>query len=363
MGTSLHLHDFGRVVGKLFRWIRALSIGLIGVMVVLLGFRVAEVYRAIASISPWLGWAFLLALALALYVLILRPLMRFLRMPVVMKPPKLPVEAERRPQDLVRHLDFVERYVAALPSNPEWSGSVQEVDAACATCRALRARAEKVSTDELPALVAELGDLERETVDRLLAPLDRKAAEAIRSEALRVGLATAVSPYGTLDAFLVLWRNVNLVTRVATIYYGRPGARGTLKVLRDVAMATMLGAYLEELGHVAGEAVGSLVGKTAGFFTGPLMEGCLNGVATLRIGYVAKSRCRAFHAWTPKTAPRAASDAISEAAHLSAGLVKDVITSVGGGLLSLTGSALAKLAEKVGGLFKGAGPGEEPAGA
>lgn len=363
MGPSLHLHDFGRVVGRMFRWIRTLSIGLIAVVVVLLGFRIAEIYGAIHDLNPWLGWAFLLALGLALYVFIVRPLLGFLRMPIVMKPPKLPAAGDRRPQHLVRHLEFVERYVAALPTNPEWSGEAGDVDAACATCRALRARAERVSQDDLPALVAELGELERVTVGRLLAPLDRKAAEAIRAEALKVGLATAVSPYGTLDAFLVLWRNINLVTRVATIYYGRPGARGTLKILRDVAMATMLGAYLEELGQIAGEAVGSLVGKTAGFFTGPLMEGCLNGVATLRIGYVAKSRCRAFNAWTPKTAPQAAQAAIAEAATLSAGLVKDVVTSVGGGILSVTGSALVKIAEKVSAVFKGPTPGEEPAGA
>ncbi len=363
MGPSLHLHDFGRVVGKLFRLIRTLSIGFIVVMVVLLGFRVADVYRAAASLNPWLGWAFLLALGLALYLFVARPLVRFLRMPVVMKPPKLPEPAERKPHHLVKHLAFVERYVAALPSNPEWEGNVQEVEGACAACRTLRAAAEKASLDDLPGLAAELADLEQGTVNRLLAPLDRKASDAIRAEALRVGLATAVSPYGMLDAFLVLWRNVNLVTRVATIYYGRPGTRGTLKVLRDVSMATMLGAYLQDLGQIAGETVGALVGKTAGFLTGPLMEGCLNSVATLRIGYVAKSRCRAFQAWTPKTAPQAAQAAIAEAAHLSAGLVKDVVTTVGGGVLSLTGSALSSLVDKVTALFKRPAPGEAPAGA
>lgn len=363
MAPSFHLHDFGRTVGRLFRWIRTLSFLFIGVMIVLLGFRVAEVYRALRDLNPWLGWAFLLALGLALYLLVARPLVRLLRMPVVMKPPRLPEASERGPRHLLAHLEFVDRYVAALRSNPEWDGDPAQVQAVRATCRSLMARTERASRSDLPALVAELGTLERDAVGRLLAPLDRKAADAIRAEALKVGLATAVSPYGTLDAFLVLWRNVNLVTRVATIYYGRPGARGTLKILRDVAMATMLGAYLEELGQIAGEAVGSLVGKTAGFFTGPLMEGCLNGVATLRIGYVAKRRCRAFTAWTPKTAPQAARDAVAEAGHLSAGLVRDVVTSVGGGLLSLTGTALTKLVEKASALFRSTRPGEEPAGA
>jgi len=356
MARSLQITDLGRALGKVLRWIRRLSYGFIGVMVVLLGFRVAEIHAAVRGVNPWLGWAFLLALGLALYLLVGRPLWRFLRMPVVMKPPKLPEPAAREPRHLVQHLSFVERYVAALPSNPAWEGRAEDVEAVRARCLALEAEAERASKDDLRSLSAEVADLERGMVARLLAPLDRKAADAIRAEALRVGLTTAVSPYGTLDAFLVLWRNVSLVSRVATIYYGRPGTRGTLKVLRDVSMATMLGAYLQDLGQIAGEAVGSLVGKTAGFMTGPLMEGCLNGVATLRIGYVAKGRCRAFQAWTPRTAPQAAREGIAEAAHFSAGLVKDVVTSVGGGLLSLTGTALAKFVEKVSSLFRRPAP-------
>jgi hypothetical protein len=355
--------EFGRILKRLFRWASTLSLGFIAVMVVLLGFRIAEVHAAIADVHPLFGWAFLLALGLLLYLLIGRPLIRFLRMPVVMNPPKLPEPEARKPVHLVKHLAFVERYVAALPRNPAWEGEGVDVEAALSECRALAADAGTATEEDLPRLTKRLEKLEQGTVSRLLEPLDRKAADAIRSEALRVGLATAVSPYGTLDAFLVLWRNVNLVTRVATIYYGRPGTRGTLRVLRDVSMATMLGAYLQELGEIAGDMAGSLVGKTAGFMTGPLMEGCLNAVATLRIGYVAKGRCRAFNAWTSKSAPRIARAAIAEAAHFSAGLVKDVVTTVGGGVLSLTGQALRGLVDKVTGIFRKPRTGEEPAGA
>lgn len=357
------LQDFGRIVRRLFRWVRLISLGFIVVMLVLLGFRVAEVYDAAAGVHPLFGWAFLIALALALYLLIGRPLLRFLRMPVVMKPPKLPEPSERKPRHLVKHLDFTERYIRALLKNPEWEGAPTDIDAAVAECRALKAEAEKASDDDLPYLTAQCRALEHGTINRLLEPLDRKAADAIRTEALRVGLVTAVSPYGTLDAFLVLWRNVNLVTRVAGIYYGRPGARGTLKVLRDVSMATMMGAYMQDLGQVAGEMAGSLIGKTAGFMTGPLMEGCLNAVATLRIGYVAKGRCRAFSAWTERTGARAAQDAVAEAANFSAGLVRDLVRTVGGGLVSLTGHALGSLADKVAGFFRKPAAGDEPANA
>ena len=250
MGPSVHLHDFGRAVGKLFRWIRTLSIGFIGVMLVLLGFRVADVYQAIRAVNPWLGWAFLLVLGLALYLLVVRPLLTFLRMPVVMNPPRLPAVKERKPGHLVQApgVRRALRRRAALQPGVDRRGGRRRRRAARPAVRSGRGPSGRRPTI-CRALVAELDALERGTVERLLAPLDRKAAVAIRAEALKVGLATAVSPYGALDAFLVLWRNVNLVTRVATIYYGRPGARGTLKILRDVAMATMLGAYLEELDH------------------------------------------------------------------------------------------------------------------
>ena len=112
--------------------------------------------------------------------------------------------------------------------------------------------------------------------------------------------------------------------------------------------------------------VGSFAGKTAGFFTGPLMEGCLNGVATLRIGYLAKGRCRAFEAWTERTAVGAARAALTEAGRFSAGLVNDLVRTVGGGILRLPGKVVSGLGEKLGAMFRRAEPeagGEAPQGA
>jgi hypothetical protein len=351
--------EFGRTVRRVMRTARWLSFSLIGVVFFLLAFRVADIYRAAADVHPLLGIAFLLAVGLAFAWLIGRPLWRFLRMPVAMRPPRMPNAAERTPKDLARHLEFVERYVDALRRNPEWEGDPEDIEEAVVACRALRIEAGRIAPADLGLLAGRVTAFEKQVVERLLAPLDRKVADVIRAEAFKVAMATAVSPYGSLDAFLVLWRNANLVSRIAVIYYGRPGARGTLSVLRDVAMATMVGAYLGDLAEVAGDAVGSLAGKTAGFFAGPLMEGCLNGVATLRIGYVAKGRCRAFSAWTERTAMDATHAALKEAGRFSAGLVSDVARGVGGGVMRITGSALSNLVERVTAIFRR--PDAEPA--
>lgn len=348
----LRIEEFGVVLRRLFRALRWASFGIIGVVVVLLAFRVAEVTAFLAGIHPLLGAAFLLTLFLALAWFVGRPLYQFLRVPPVMRPPKLPPPDERKPADLARHLAYVEAYVEALPANPEWEGDPRLVAETAEACRVLAAEARDADAPALAELVARARAVEQDRVARLLEPLDRKTADAIRAEAFRIGVATAVSPYGTLDAFLVLWRNCNLTARIARIYYGRPTPRGTLQILRDVSLATIAGAYLEDLGEIAGEFVGSLAGKTAGFFAGPLMEGCLNGVATLRVGYLARTRCRAFQAWNERTAARAAREALVEAGRHSAGLVGDVVRTVGAGIMGIPAKALAGLVDRMTGIFR-----------
>ncbi len=348
----LRIEEFGTVLRRLLRAVRYASLGLIAVVGLLLGFRVADIARWFWAIHPFLGIAFLLALGLVLAWFVGRPLYRFFRVPVVMRPPKLPPVADRKPTHVVRHLRYLGRYVEALPENPEWSGDDALVRETVAACRALEAEAGRVPAADMGRLTAEVRRLEDGRIGRLLEPLDRKTADAIRAEAFRIGVATAVSPYGMLDAFIVLWRNCNLIARIACIYYGRPSPRGTFAILRDVSLATAAGAYMDNLGELAGEFVGSLAGKTAGFFAGPLMEGCLNAVATLRIGYLAKRRCRAFQAWTERTAASATRDALVEAGRHSAGLVADVVRTVGGGILRIPAKALGGLVERVTAVFR-----------
>ena len=355
------LQDFGRVLKTVFRFARTISYGLIGFMAVFLAFRVAELYAWFADMHPLAGLAFLVVFFGALWWFIGRPLARFLRMPAAIKPPVLPPMTERTERDLARHLAFMEQYLASLLRNPEWEGPPAEVAHAIARCRALRDETAEAPADQVVAYSARVRTLEKETVERLLAPLDRKARQVIRQEALAVGIATAVSWNGTLDAFLVLWRNCNLVSRIATIYYGRPGARGTLSILRDVSAATIAGAYLQDLTHAAGSSLGGIFGKTVGALGGPLLDGGLNAVATLRIGYVGKARCRAFAAWNESTRTAALGCAFKEAATFSKEVVTEVIKAVGGGLWKIPTAVLGKLSDAVGSFFRKGGGETDPA--
>ncbi|MHC5009335.1 MAG: YcjF family protein [Planctomycetota bacterium] len=345
-------YEFGRALRALFRYARLLSYGLIFLMLYWAAREMIDGYRFFAGFHVALGIAFLVAIALLLGWFIGRPVYRFLKIPRTLRPPDLPEPEARSPADLSRHLAFVERYVSGLLVNPEWSGSPSDVQSVIAECRTLEAEAQSAGNEGLAALNDRLEALEHERVARLLAPLDEKVGAEIRAEAVRVGIATAVSPYGNLDAFLVLWRNCNLVARIARIYYGRPGARGTLRVLRDVSAATMAGAYLENLTDIAGDAVASFAGKAAGVIAGPLLDGSLNAVATLRVGYLTKARCRAFSAWTEQRRTRAVANALKEAAGFSKSVVSDLVRTVGGGLLSIPARALGRMIDGVASLFR-----------
>lgn len=355
------IQDFGRVLSTLFRFVRTASYALIGVMLVFMAFRVAEVYRFFADMHPWLGVAFLLALGVLLYLLVGRPIYSFLKVPAALKPPTLPPMADRTGRHLSKHLLFMERYLGSLLTNPEWEGTKSDVDDAVARCRALREKTTGAGREEVAELSGRIRSLEQETVSRLLEPLDRKARQVIRQEALAVGIATAVSWNGTLDAFIVLWRNCNLVSRIARIYYGRPGARGTLSIVRDVSVAVMAGAYLQDLTEAAGSAMGGLFGKTVGALGGPLLDGGLNAVATLRIAYVAKARCRSFNTWNERTRTEAVRTGFAEAATFSKEVVTEVVKTVGGGILKVPAKALGRIGESLANIFrKPDGPDGEP---
>ncbi|MDF1701180.1 MAG: DUF697 domain-containing protein [Planctomycetota bacterium] len=350
------LQDFGLVLRAVFRFARTASYALIGVMVFLLAMQVADIYGFFADIHWTAGVGFLAVVAVGMWWFIGRPLLAFLRVPAVLKPPVLPPLAERRAKHLHKHLLFVERYLESLLTNPEWDGAPQDVHDALARCRLLREETADADRSQVAALSGEVRKLEQETVERLLEPLDRKARQVIRQEALGVGIATAVSWNGTIDAFLVLWRNANLCSRIARIYYGRPGARGTLSILRDVSAATIASAYLQDLSEAAGSALSGIFGKTVGALGGPLLDGGLNAVATLRIGYVTKARCRAFSAWTEATRGQALKGAFSEAATFSKEVVGEVIRTVGGGLWKIPQTALTKLGDALSGFFKRSTP-------
>jgi uncharacterized membrane protein YcjF (UPF0283 family) len=318
------LSDFALVLRRVFWFLRFAGVVFLAVTLWFIGREVTVLAETASEVHPALGWLVAVAAVLLVVRLLGVPLYRFLKMPVTLTPPDLAAGDGR---SIERRLDFLARYLAALRRNPHLAESRPEVEQVRREAQALRAEIAGRS-DPKGALM----EFEQERVEPLLAPLDREADRVIRAEALSVGVATALSPNGTLDAALVLWRNANLVSRVANIYYGRPGVRGSFLILRDVSSAALLATYLEGLSEVAGGVLAGVLGSVAGIVAGPLVDGSVNAVATLRVGYLAKGRCRSFRAWTDATRKQALADALAAAKERSGEVVKEIVKRAGSSL-------------------------------
>jgi uncharacterized membrane protein YcjF (UPF0283 family) len=167
-------------------------------------------------------------------------------------------------------------------------------------------------------------------MEPLLAPLDRLVEQDIHAEATAVGVATAISLSGAVDAAIVLWRNVNMVSRVARIYYGRPSLRASLLVVRDVAGAVVLSRALDDVTDMAGDALGRVAGRIGGMIAGPVMDGSVNALVTLKLGYLAKSRCRSFTAWTPQKKANALAEVFNQIKTESVSVTGELVKTLGG---------------------------------
>ena len=354
---------FGNVLRSLFRALRYASLVFIVLAVWFIGKEVVEIYRTCAAVHIGLGIGFLIGFGILFHFAVIRPAMRYLRFPPAVRPRDLPAlegDETLRAAHLRERASGIERYMGNLLRNPRLSDSRTEIRSAIAACRALREGMGRDLDDDRQRLIR----FEHERVEPLLAPLDDEARQMIRHESLAIAVSTAVSPSGVADAFIVLWRNVNLISRLAQLYYGRPGIRGTFLVLTDVSFAVMVASQMQNLAEKGVQTAGGFLGKAASPIAGPVVDGVVNGLVTMRIGYVAMRRCRAFRAFNERSVGSFVQSAFREAARQSAGLASDVVTKVGTPLLKMPVEAGKKLVDWVTDSVQGwFGRGSAPSGA
>lgn len=127
------------------------------------------------------------------------------------------------------------------------------------------------------------------TETELMLPIDEAARRMVLSAAKRVALVTTVSPRALVDVAFVAIQIVRLIRQLATLYAGRPGTLGFLRLARNAV------AHLAVTGGIA--AGDSLVQQILGHglaarLSARLGEGVINGLLTARVGIAAIEVCR-----------------------------------------------------------------------
>jgi putative membrane protein len=235
------------------------------------------------------------------------------------------------PAALVRRAAYDVSYLRLLERHPKLAGEATTIAAARTKGRALIAQAKAARDPEtVKAVHGALIAFAVTEIEERLAPIDAEAERIIRAEAVAVGVATAVSMNGTVDAFIVLWRNANLVARLARLYGGRPNLGASLSILRDVAAVVVIARALEDVTDLTGDVIGSLLGRMGGLVAGPVMDGGINAMMTLKIGYLARRRCRSFEGWSPREAKGLSAQALVRVKAASGAVISDLMQRCGG---------------------------------
>jgi hypothetical protein len=243
--------------------------------------QTAQIVSLANTISPNLGRAVLYALLTVYVVVILVPIVLFIRLPKPMIPPADEQSAE--------YQTYLRRLGARLATNP---------DLACADV---------------------LND--RASIESALKVLDAKADELTKSTASILFVATAVSQSGRLDGLMVLTEQTRLIWRVAHIYNQRPTRQDLVRLYANVGTAVFAANALRDMdiarqiapmitaaaptivhpGNIPGvphlmPAISKAAELVADIAVNSIVEGTANAYLTLRVGIICRSYCRAITA-------------------------------------------------------------------
>ena len=150
-----------------------------------------------------------------------------------------------------------------------------------------------------------------EEIESAIAVLSTEADSVVRKTASTVFLSTALMQNGRLDALILLFTQIQMVSRVARVYVQRPSPREMIRLYVNVAGTAFIASGLESLdlsemvAPLATSVVPALKGGIPGLagisalLVKCVSNGAANAFLTLRVGEVARRYCEL----TARTSP------------------------------------------------------------
>ncbi len=254
------------------RWSRLFWIAAGGLLALGLGLAVDNLVRSLFERTDWLGWLGLALVALAglaLIALAIRELFGLARL--------------RR----ITHIQAIAATAVADDDRREARRAAAELMALYHR-RPETARGRRALSGHLGEII-DGRDLVGLAETELLKAFDAEARRLVLASAKRVSLVTAISPRALVDVLFVAAEILRMIRRLATLYGGRPGTIGFLRLTRRAighlaitgGMAAGESLFQQVLGHGIAARISTRLG-----------EGVINGILTARIGLAAIDVCR-----------------------------------------------------------------------
>jgi len=327
------------MVDRLWKTASRILLAAACVVAFLLAMELIRAYQTLRDVHPWAGYAFAVALAVALAWLGGRLLGGWRLRPRTLKCPDVGDLDEADAHALRRYGRYLGKYLRRLSVNESLTDE-------------RRARAQRASGDlarSLPRcrdrqeLAGLLKAAESEQIEPLLAELDAKADQEIRDCVRDVMIAVAASPWPLIDALIVLYRNGSMVSRLTHIYNSRPALREQLSIFADTArlvatikLAHMMRRVLEKVARDV-----PFMGRLAEALTQAVGAGVLTSAA----GHAARHRCRAFRGWSRQEAAQDLGARLGEFLADCGRIASEIVLGPFGRLYQGSAEALGKIGE------------------
>jgi putative membrane protein len=254
------------------QWFGVFLAAISGLIALGIGLAIDNLVRDLFTRNDWLGWVAIALAAIALValgLLIAREvagLMRLKRVNLI----HIQANAAALADDRASAVTVVRELNVLYRRRPE---------TARGRAALARQRSEIIDGRDL------IGIAETE----LILPMDEAARRMVLSSAKRVALVTAISPRALIDLLFVGAEVLRLIRRLATLYGGRPGTIGFVRLTRETI------SHLAVTGGIAAgdSLIQQIVGHgVAARLSARLGEGVINGLLTARVGIAAIEVCR-----------------------------------------------------------------------
>ena len=160
-----------------------------------------------------------------------------------------------------------------------------------------------------------------EEIEKAIAVLSTEADSVVRKTSSTVFLSTALMQNGRLDALILLFTQIQMVTRVARVYVQRPSPREMIRLYVNVAGTAFIASGLEslDLGEMVAPLATSVVPALKGGIPGLsgisallvkcVSNGAANAFLTLRVGEVTRRYCELTSRSSPEAIRKSATAA------------------------------------------------------
>lgn len=283
-----------------------LSAGLAGAIVFIVVNAILEFSMKLGEFHTFLEWGFIAAVAALFIAYILLPSVKLISYPRYVPPPE-----KAGTEGYYKYLWYLRNNLLGSPSLEKETVIRKNIETA-----------DRVHQ----------GHLEKSVKDAI-AICNKNADQVVKAAALSVGVFSAISQSGRIDAIILIVNNIRMINKIIGIYRLRPSVLDVIKLYSLAGGAAFLADQIEEMGidELAADSLQSLgfsglpvplVGK----FVDVAIQGTFNAFLTMRVGYAVKNACGALDLSGYESARRdARKEAFSQIPQVISGFKENIL--------------------------------------